>query len=141
MTNTEFRNQLERRTQVFSANVLKALQALPVGPEAQNIRRQVVRSATAIGANYREANHAESYADFAHKIGIVSKESSETEYWLRLALDVFPEVVALDALWHEADELNRLFHRIRLSCENQARSGAKGPIPTNSQPSGQFPTT
>ena len=117
MTNTEFKSQLEQRTQVFAANVLKAAQAFPDGPEFQNVRKQVVRSATAIGANYREANHAESRADFVHKLGIVSKEASETEYWLRLALDLKPETVALDVIWREADALNRLFHKIRLSCE------------------------
>ena len=119
MTNTEFKSELEQRTQAFAANVLKVVQSFPVGPEFQNIRKQVVRSATAIGANYREANHAESRADFVHKLGIVSKEASETEYWLRLALDLDPSSTALDVVWREADALNRLFHKIRLSCERQ----------------------
>jgi four helix bundle protein len=43
---------------------------------------QLVDSGTSIGANYREANRAESRKDFIHKIGIVEKECTETEYWL-----------------------------------------------------------
>ena len=127
MTNTEFKAQLEDRTQVFSANVLRLLLRLPKGPEFQNIRQQVSRSATSVGANYREANHAESYADFAHKLGIVSKEAAETEYWLRLLLDLTPDTPGIDEVWRESDELNRLFHKIRLSCENRDRNPAGTP--------------
>ena len=45
---------------------------------------QVLKSGTAVGANYREANRAESRKDFIHKIGIDEKEASETQYWLEL---------------------------------------------------------
>lgn len=48
------------------------------------IFKQVLRSATSIGANYREANRAGSKNDFIHKIGIVEKEASETVYWLEI---------------------------------------------------------
>ena len=60
MTNAEFKIQLEKRTVVFSVLVLKMLRKLPVGLDTRNIRDQVARSATAVGANYREANRAES---------------------------------------------------------------------------------
>ena len=43
-----------------------------------------MKSGTSIGANYREANRAESHNDFIHKIGVVEKEASETQYWLEL---------------------------------------------------------
>lgn len=46
--------------------------------------RQLLRSGTSIGANYREANRAESREDFAHKVAIAVKEAAETEYWLLL---------------------------------------------------------
>jgi four helix bundle protein len=48
------------------------------------ILKQVLRSATSIGANYREANRAESKNDFIHKVGIVEKEASETIYWFEI---------------------------------------------------------
>lgn len=48
------------------------------------IGRQLLRSGTSVGANYREANRAESADDFAHKVAIAVKEAAETEYWLLL---------------------------------------------------------
>jgi four helix bundle protein len=45
---------------------------------------QMVKAGTSIGANYREANRAESRNDFIHKVGIVEKEAAETQYWLEL---------------------------------------------------------
>ena len=74
MTNNEFKIKLERRTVEFSVAVIKMLRKIPGGLESKNIREQVMRSATAVGANYREANRAESSADFVHKIGVVAKE-------------------------------------------------------------------
>ena len=70
----------------FSVAVIKSLRTIPAGLESKNIREQVMRSATAIGANDREANRAESASDFVHKIAIVAKESAETEYWLLLLI-------------------------------------------------------
>ena len=95
MTNAEFKIQLEKRTVGFSVMVLKLLRNIPLGIEARTIRDQLARSATAIGANYREANRAESRNDFAHKIAVVAKEASESEYWLLL----------LAALYAEAEEI------------------------------------
>ncbi len=96
MTNSEFKIQLEKRTVTFSVAVIKMLRKIPGGLESKNIREQVMRSATAVGANYREANRAESSADFVHKIGVVAKESSEVA-----------SVLA------EAGELTRVFDKIR----------------------------
>ena len=81
-----FKVQLERRTVAFSVAVIKSLRTIPAGLESKNIREQVMRSATAIGANDREANRAESASDFVHKIAIAAKESAETEYWLLLLI-------------------------------------------------------
>ena len=113
MTNSEFKYQLERRTVAFSVMVIKILRKIPVGLESKNIREQVVRSATAVGANYREANRAESGADFIHKIGVVAKESSESEYWITLLHELYPEVVEVNPALTEAGELTRVFDKIR----------------------------
>jgi len=48
----------------------------------------LLKSGTSIGANYREANRAESKADFIHKLAIAEKAASETVYWLELMLEV-----------------------------------------------------
>ncbi len=66
-----------------------ALAILRYTDELENIRKfvvanQLLKSGTSIGANIREAQHAESQADFIHKLKIASKEAAETEYWLLL---------------------------------------------------------
>jgi len=79
---------------------------------------QLVRSGTSIGANYCEANDAESKADFRHKIGICRKESGETKYWLRMIVAALPELRDDAAkLWNEARELNLIFGKIRRSTD------------------------
>jgi four helix bundle protein len=49
--------------------------------------RQLLRSATSIGANYREASRAVSRPDFTNKIGTIQKEAAETQYWLELLIE------------------------------------------------------
>lgn len=66
-----------------------ALATLCYTDELENNRKfvvanQLLKSGTSIGANIREAQHAESWADFIHKLKIVAKEAAETEYWLLL---------------------------------------------------------
>ncbi|HVF70724.1 MAG TPA: four helix bundle protein [Chthoniobacterales bacterium] len=78
---------LERRTKVFSLAVIKFASAMPRTRDADILSRQLLRSATSIGANYREANRSVSRADFFNKIGTVQKEASETQYWLELLME------------------------------------------------------
>ena len=78
---------LEQRTKRFSLAVIKFSSSLPRTREIDILIRQLIRSATSIGANYREANRGVSRADFANKIGIIQKEAAETQYWLELLLD------------------------------------------------------
>lgn len=52
------------------------------------LSKQLLRSGTSIGANVREAEHAQSKADFIHKLSISLKEANETEYWLDLLYEV-----------------------------------------------------
>ncbi len=113
MTNSEFKIQLEKRTVAFSVAVIKMLRKIPGGLESKNIREQVMRSATAVGANYREANRAESSADFVHKIGVVAKEASESEYWITLLHELYPQVKEVTSVLAEAGELTRVFDKIR----------------------------
>src|SRR5207248_10798331 len=75
---------LELRTKRFALAVIKFTSSLPSTRELDILTRQLVRAATSIGANYREANRGVSRADFANKIGTVQKEAAETQYWLEL---------------------------------------------------------
>jgi four helix bundle protein len=71
-----------------------------------------------VGANYGEANDAESKKDFRHKIGICRKESKECKYWLRMIAVAEPDLRDSAAeLWQEAKELNLIFSTIRKNCE------------------------
>ena len=84
MDNKEFAKLLERRTLDFGVGVIQLSTTLPNTPEGREIRRQITKSGTSIGANYREANRARSKADFKSKIKIYQSEASETQYWLEM---------------------------------------------------------
>ncbi len=57
---------------------------LPRNRLAETLATQLLKSGTSVGANYREANRAESKSDFIHKIALVEKEAAETQYWLEI---------------------------------------------------------
>ena len=105
--------ELEQRTKAFALRVIRCVSAWPTGKVAAVLSDQLLRSATSIGANYREANRAESRHDFIHKIALVEKEAAETRYWLELSQEagVGPEA---DCRWllQEAGELLAIFTRI-----------------------------
>jgi four helix bundle protein len=73
----------------------------------------LVRAGTSIGANYCEADGAESKKDFTHKIGICKKESKETKYWLRMIITTASDLEGeARTLWQEAQELTLIFSAI-----------------------------
>lgn len=79
---------LKPRTKAFALRVIKMYSSLPRGDSvAQVLGKQVLRSGTSIGANYREASRGRSKAEFISKIGDCLKEADETEYWLELLVD------------------------------------------------------
>tara|TARA_R110002072_G_scaffold192351_1_gene349349 strand:+ start:1718 stop:2065 length:348 start_codon:yes stop_codon:yes gene_type:complete len=84
MNNKEFGISLEKRTELFSVTIIKLSIQSPNSPEGRVFRNQLTKSATSIGANYREANRARSDSDFKNKIRICESEASETVYWLNL---------------------------------------------------------
>jgi len=76
--------ELERRTKAFAVKVVRFVGALPRNRVTDTLGTQLLGSGTSIGANYREANRAQSRGDFIHKIALVEKEAAETQYWLEL---------------------------------------------------------
>ena len=101
---------LEQRTKRFSLSIIKFTAALPRTREVDVLSRQLLRSATSIGANYREANRAVSRADFANKIGTVQKEASETQYWIELLIESgIAAAPAAKTLHAESTELLAIF--------------------------------
>jgi four helix bundle protein len=109
---------LEERAARFGEMVIRFAKRVPVNPVTQRLISQLVGSSTSIGANYCEANDAESKKDFRHKIGICRKESKETKHWLRMTAVAEPDL-SNDAriLWQEAKELNLIFGKIIRSCD------------------------
>ena len=76
MTNAEFREFLEKRTTKFAVDVFKLLRKLPYDVSTKIISYQLGKAASSIGANYHEANRAESKDDFTHKVSISLKEAT-----------------------------------------------------------------
>ena len=76
------RREYGERLQDMAVRVIRVANALPRNMVGRHIAQQVLRSGTSAGANYCEAQGAESRADFAHKMQLVVKELRETLFWL-----------------------------------------------------------
>lgn len=111
---------LRIRTKQFAIRIVRLYRALPRYEEARVIGRQLLRSGTSVGANYRAACRGRSRAEFLAKLGIVLEEADETLYWLELLQE--SEVVSsrrLAPLLQEAKELTAIFvSSIRTAKEN-----------------------
>jgi len=108
MRNSEFgvQNDLKERTKSFALRIIGLVDSLPTGRTAEVIGRQLLRSGTSVGANYRAACRAKSVADFIAKMGIVEEEADECIYWMELLIEakILP-LARLQPLMAEADEL------------------------------------
>jgi four helix bundle protein len=110
---------LEERTKLFSKEIIGFLIKIKKSIINENIIKQLIRSATSVGANYCEANGASSKKDFKNKIYICRKEIQETKYWLELLAKTNQEEVnSLRKLWQEAHELTLIFNKIGSSLKN-----------------------
>jgi len=104
---------LEERTARFGESVITLTLKIQISPINKRIIEQVIGSSGSIGANYCEANEAESKRDFIHKISICKKEIKETRHWLRLLQKANPERSSeLDKLKQECQELLFIFSKI-----------------------------
>ena len=112
MTNAEFRENLELRTKDFSVAVFKLMDALSKRNSTQVIAYQLGKSASSIGANYREACRAESRSDFGHKVQIALKEAAESHYWLEILVELYPMHDTIRKLLQECCELRNLLQSI-----------------------------
>jgi four helix bundle protein len=104
---------LEERTATFSERVIDFALTIERNLVTAPLISQLVRAATSIGANYCEADNAESKRDFRHKIGLCRKEARETRYWFRMMARAAPaQKPQARPLWQEAKELNLIFSKI-----------------------------
>jgi len=104
------RQDLRDRTKKFALEIVTTFSVLPKTTQAQVIGRQLLRSGTSVGANYREAFRGRSHAEFVAKCGDSLRELEETAYWLELLVDgsiVRSEKLSL--VRQECDELTAIF--------------------------------
>jgi four helix bundle protein len=116
--------ELEKRTKQFALRVIAFVATLPHTRTCGIIEYQLVKAGTSVGANYREANRAESRADFIHKIGIVEKEASESSYWIEICDEAnMGDIAQRNWLLRESRELLAIFTSIgRTSKNNRANA-------------------
>jgi four helix bundle protein len=110
MNKLDAAKRLQNRTKQFAIQIIKTFAALPKNEAARVIGRQLLRSGTAVAANYRAACRARSLPDFISKLAIVVEEADETLFWIELLVDsnlVSLESIAL--LRGECDELVKIF--------------------------------
>ena len=114
-------NDLKERTKQFALRVIRLFGSLPKTTEAQVLGKQLLRSGTSVGANYREAHRGRSRAEFIAKCGDSLRELEESAYWLELLADA--EIVAaakLEPLRNECDQLTAIFVTIIKRARDQA---------------------
>jgi four helix bundle protein len=111
---------LEERTAKFGEEIIEFAKTVERNEINRPLIGQLVSSGTSIGANYMEADGAESKKDFQHKIGICKKESKETKHWLRMISKANRNKnMECRRLSQEAQELTLIFSSIILSCKKK----------------------
>jgi four helix bundle protein len=80
-------SELKKRTKQFGLRVMKMVAALPQDSVGRAIGNQLIRSGTAVGANYRAAFRGRSRAEFIAKLGVVIEEAYESGYWMELIIE------------------------------------------------------
>ena len=108
--NKEEKPDLRVRTKVFALRIIRLYSSLPKLTQAQVIGRQLLRSGTSVGAQYREATRARSGAEFVSKIECGLQELEESVYWMELLVEagIVPRA-RLSELFQEAEELTSIF--------------------------------
>jgi four helix bundle protein len=124
MTNSgkKTKYDLEERTATFGENIIEFAKITPKNILTLPLLNQLIRSGTSVGANYCEADCAESRKDFEHKLGIAKKEAKESKHWLRMVAKASHEsAIQARTLWKEANELQLIF----ISIINKSKTNAE----------------
>jgi four helix bundle protein len=112
-TNDKKVYDLEERTALFGEGIIDFIKTLPHDRISDELVKQFIRSGMSIGANYMEADGAESKKDFRHKIALCKKEAKETKHWIRMIAKANPDRKKdCRNLWQEAQELTLIFSTI-----------------------------
>ena len=121
--------RLRDRTKQFALRVLKMFRSLPKTDEARIIGRQVRRSGTSVGANYRAVCRARSHKEFCAKMGVVVEEADETVFWFELLIEggIIPQR-KLAALRGEGEELLAIFAASHRTATARKRARSNGSV-------------
>ena len=104
---------VERKSFLFAVRIVKLYKHLHTGKKEYVLSKQLLRAGTSIGANVAEAEQAQSYADFISKMSIALKESSETNYWLRLLRETdYLSETEFSSIYSDCRELERMLTAI-----------------------------
>ena len=109
-------NNLKNKAFKFAVRVVNSYKYLTENKKEYVLSKQLLRSGTSIGANAREADNAESKADFIHKLAIAQKEADETLYWLELMNETnYLDENQFKSLHNNAEELLKIIRTIILN--------------------------
>ena len=111
---------LTERTARLGEKIILFAKKVPRSAVNNPLTTQLVKAGTSVGANYNEADEAESLRDFRHKMGICRKESRESKYWLRMIAVAEPSLRDEAAeLWRETKELHLIFCKSVRTCDTK----------------------
>jgi len=109
-------DELKKRTKQFGLRVLKLVAALPNTIAGRAIGRQLVRSGTSVGANYRAARRGRSKPEFVATLGIAEEEADESGYWMEMIIEgELLKSKLVQPLLNEANQLTKIFAQSRIS--------------------------
>ena len=109
----DFAEAFRSRTKKFVVDNIKFFRTLPKTEEAKIIRRQLLRSSSSVGANYRAACRARSQAEFHSKLSIVVEEADESVFWMEILVEA--DVVKLSDLDYLSDEATHILKIVSAS--------------------------
>jgi four helix bundle protein len=98
--------EMKSRTKQFALRIIKLVQSLPPNLVADVIGKQLLRSGTSVGANYRAVCRAKSTPDFINKLSIVEEEADESIYWMELLVE--GNIVKANLLENLMEETNQI---------------------------------
>lgn len=119
----EEKRNLSERLLEYGARIIKLVESMPKTLVGRRVADQLLRSGTSAGANYEEAQGAESKDDFIHKLHISLKELRESNYWLRILVQagvVPPQRMA--SLLDESDQLRAMLSKALATAKGKAKA-------------------
>jgi four helix bundle protein len=118
--------EMKKRTRDFALRCIRMAQSFRRSPAGDVIARQLIRSATSVGANYRSACLARSRAEFVAKLGVVQEEADESVFWIDLAPDAgLVNRKRVRSLLEEGEQVFRIIATSLKTAKRRRREGAE----------------